>query len=99
VRSAYLLRLGLDRDGFVGTNVAIACLVDVARLLVYRRAGGALTTEGLALWGPVALCAFLGAWIGARLVRKTTLPGLRRGVAVTMVLLGLAIAGGWLGGH
>ena len=46
----------------------------------------------------MALCAFAGAWVGARLVAKTTLPGLRRVVAVTMVLLGLAIAAGQLGG-
>ena len=98
VRSAFLLRLRLARDAFVGTNVAIACLVDIARLLVYRRAAGALTADSFAFWGPVALCAFAGAWVGARLVAKTTLPGLRRVVAVTMVLLGLAIAAGQLGG-
>ena len=97
VRSAYLLRLGLDRDAFVGTGVLIACLVDVSRLAVYRTGAGALSAGGVELWLPVTLCAFAGAWTGARLVRKTTLPGLRRIVAGAMILLGLALASGVLG--
>ncbi len=97
VRSAYLIRLDLDRDTFVGTGVAIACLVDLARLAVYRGGAGSLSAAGVELWLPVTLCAFAGAWVGARLVRKTTLPGLRRTVGVTMAILGCVLAAGLLG--
>jgi len=96
VRSAYLIRLGLSRDAFVGTNVAIACLVDLTRLAVYGAAAGALAPGGIATWGPPSLCAFAGAFLGARLVKKTTLGAIRRLVGVTLAALGLAIAAGWL---
>jgi uncharacterized membrane protein YfcA len=97
VRSAFLLRIALDRNSFVGTNVAIACMVDVARLAVYGTAAHAFARDQVGLWGPVTLSAFAGAWVGARLVRKTTFPALRVFVALVMIALGLAIATGQLG--
>jgi hypothetical protein len=96
VRSAYLLRLGLSRDAFVGTNVAIACLVDLSRLAIYGTAAHALAPAALQSWGPPSLCAFAGALLGARLVRRSSLLAIRRLVGAALAGLGLAIAAGWL---
>ena len=97
VRSAYLLHMGLARDAFIGTNVAIACLVDLARLPVYAAVGRALGVDQVGVWGPVTLCAFVGALLGARLMTKVRLAAVRRLVAITMILLGLAVAAGLVG--
>lgn len=93
LRSAFLLKLDLPRDAFVGTNVAIACMVDVARLTIYTT-GAALAWSRFELWGPVTLAAFVGAFVGVRILGKTRIESLRTLVGVTMIVLGLALAAG-----
>jgi len=100
LRSAFLIKAGLDKTGFVATSAVCAVLIDAARIVVYGI--GALTTgfsahQGLAV--PVvvaALSAFLGAWLGKRMLQKVTLRAVRWTVAVLMMLVGAGLAAGWL---
>jgi len=100
LRAAFLVRSGLDRDAFLGTSVICAVLVDVARLIVYGatfyrgRWDLVAAHDGRGLVLAATLSAFAGSWIGARLVRKVTLPVLQRCVGVGLLLLSVAIAGG-----
>ena len=100
MRAAFLVRSGLDRDAFLGTSIACAVLVDLVRLGVYAstlqiqswdridgQGGGRLVLAA-------TLAAFLGSAVGARLVRKVTLPVLQRCVGAGLVLLAVAIAAG-----
>ena len=90
LRSAFLARSGLDRQAFIATGAAIACVIDVSRLAVY--AGTLLAVFGTLdhrLLACAVLAAFVGAWLGNRLLRKTTLRGLQRVVAA--MLFGFAI--------
>lgn len=100
LRSAFLVRAGLDPQQFVGTGTVCAVLVDVSRLLVYGLAAVSLSAvaEGGAtsLVVAAALSAFLGAYVGKRVLGKTTLPEVQRIVAIALIIFGLGIASGLL---
>lgn len=76
-------------------GVAVACLVDAARLAVYA---GHLSAPGVADNLPLLLaasaCAFAGAFAGARILGKMTLDGVNRLVGwMLLVLAGLLATG------
>lgn len=100
LRSAFLVRAGLNPAEYIGTGTVCAVLVDVARLLVYGFAAAALATVGQSgSWGLVvaaAAAAFTGAYLGKRLIAKTTMPLVRRIVAAGLVIVGAGMAAGLL---
>lgn len=94
-RSAFLLRLDLDKKTFIATGVVIACLVDLSRLTVYA---GHLDAPDVAanagLLGAATACAFLGAFLGSRLLGKMTIEALHTLVGgMLLALSGLLCAG------
>jgi uncharacterized membrane protein YfcA len=95
LRSAFLIRCHLTKDVFIGTGVVIACLIDLVRLFVYRSRLEHVGATHAPLIVTAVLAAFLGVWLGNRYLKKTTLEGLQRIVAVMLfaiaVLLGLGI--------
>ena len=99
MRSAVLLRCGLDRDGYIGTGVVCAVIVDIARMSVYAPVVlfGSIDqgmTGYAPLVGAVTLSAFLGAWVGVRVLGKVTLAGIRKFVGVMLLVLGAALGAG-----
>lgn len=92
LRSAFLLKAGLSKEAFVATGVVSAVIVDAVRLAAYGAAllaGQLAQARTLAL--PVAVgavCAFIGAFAGARLLHKVTLAALRIIVAAAMLGIG-----------
>jgi uncharacterized protein len=91
IRSAALLGLDLGRDAFVATATAAALLVDAARVGFYVAfAGGVLAR----LW-PLLVVATAGALIGTvggeRVLRRIPEPLFRRVVAITLMMLGMAL--------
>jgi len=96
LRSAFLVRCNLTKEAFIGTGVMIACLVDIVRLSLYRpRFEHIAAGEHLPLVVGAVLAAFLGAWLGNRYLKKTTLGGLQILVSVMLFviafLLGLGL--------
>lgn len=96
LRSAFLIREGVTRDEFIGTSVVCSVLVDLVRLGVYGAAMGRTLFKGDSssslLIGAATGAAFIGAFVGVRLVRKVTLGTVRHLVAT--LLIGLALAMG-----
>jgi uncharacterized membrane protein YfcA len=99
LRSAFLVKCGLTKEQFIGTGVVCAVIVDVVRLLVYGMGfstGGVAGLRGqivaLALTGTAA--AFIGSYLGARLLKKITVNAVRNIVGVALMLLGLAMGTG-----
>lgn len=94
-RSAFLLQCGLTKDGFLGTGVVLACIVDLARLPVY---GAGENKEVLIKhWLPLLIAtvsACFGAFLAHRAGKVATMEGVR---SVTAVLL-LMISGGLISG-
>jgi uncharacterized membrane protein YfcA len=97
LRSAFLIRAGLSRSGFIGTAVVISSLVDLTRLSVYAdRVRAAGWEDQLPTVGVVTAGGILGSWLGNRLLEKVTLARLQQFVAILLFLLSLALASGWL---
>lgn len=98
LRSAFLLKSGLSKEVFVATGVVSAVIVDAARLVVY---GASFMASNLAqsreLLVPVAvgtICAFIGSFMGKRMLQKVTLRTVQIVVAVAMLLIGVGLMAG-----
>jgi len=95
LRSAFLLKTGLSKEEFIGTGVVIACLVDVTRLLVYwKQLTAGMEHRGLLI--AAALSAFLGAWLGARLMPKITMRSVQILVATLLWFIAVGLGAGLL---
>jgi uncharacterized membrane protein YfcA len=100
LRTAFLIRVGLQKEVFIGTMVVSAVVVDVSRLIVYGitffARNFAILTEGggigLVVWG--SLAAFLGAFIGSRLLKKITMRAIQSTVGVMLFGLSITLATG-----
>ena len=103
LRSAFLIKADLAKEAFVGTNAAASIIVDVARLLVYGLAFytsrfSPLESESnvLSLVAAASAAAFLGSFLGSRLLGKTTLSTLRVLVGGLLILVALGMGIGLL---
>jgi uncharacterized protein len=97
LRSAFLARAGLSKEAFIATGVVIACLIDVSRLGVYS---ASLAAEAgrldYGLLSAAVLSAFAGAALGNRYLKKVTMRGIQRTVAVMLALVALGLISGVL---
>jgi hypothetical protein len=100
-RSAFLLKAGLDKQAFVGTSAVSTVIVDTVRLLVYGvsffaqrwiEMPGEITGVVVAAIGS----AFLGAWVGTRLLEQVTLRVVRVAVATMLIVVGAGLVAGLL---
>ena len=90
LRSAFLVRSGLSKESFIATGVVIACLVDMTRISVYAsHFSMAGNLENAPLLIAATGSAFLGAFIGNRLMKKVTMRSVQALVAV--MLFGIAV--------
>lgn len=100
LRTAFLIRVGLQKEVFIGTMVVSAVVVDISRLIVYGSTffarDFAILAEGggvgLVVWG--SLAAFLGAFIGSRLLKKITMRAIQSTVGIMLFLLSITLATG-----
>jgi len=95
LRSMFLLRSGLGKEAFIGTGVAIACLVDFTRLPTYAR--GDILIMAKVQWPlllTATLAAFIGAWWGKKLIPKVTLRGVQLTVGVLILAIAVLLASG-----
>ncbi len=98
LRSMFLIKAGIGKEEFIGTNVVLAVIVDVARLFVYGVGFYAIHFKVLSDTGPLvlaaAIAAFIGAYLGKELLKKVTLRAIQVLVGVLLVLLGLGLGTG-----
>lgn len=89
LRSAFLVHSGLTKEAFIGTGVAIACLVDIGRLSVYSvHFATRGLDEHLILIAWATALAFTGAYGGSRLLHKMTIRHIQSIVAVMLLGIG-----------
>jgi len=88
LRSAFLIKCGLSKESFIGTGVVIACLVDVSRISVYSSHFSLASGGNNILLLAAIVSAFLGAFIGNRLMKKVTMRTIQ--VIVGIMLFGIA---------
>ncbi len=99
LRSAFLIKAGLDSKVFIGTNSVCVVGVDIARLIVY---GASFYATSFALidknvWLAAAaavLSACAGSLIGFRLIKKITIETVRYIVGGMLIIVGAGLTGG-----
>lgn len=102
LRTAFMIRAGLEKEVFIGTMVVSAVVVDLSRLIIYgatffSRDFAILKNQGgieLVIAG--SLAAFVGAFIGSRLLKKITMRTVQIVVGVMLFLLSIGIGTGIL---
>lgn len=97
LRSAFLIKAGLDKEAFLGTGTVSSIVVDVARLSVYGLAFytaqfADLPDELAGLAIAAMLSAFIGSFIGSRLVKKVTLRSVQVLVGAMLIVVGAGLA-------
>lgn len=100
LRSAFLVKAGLGREGFVATGALCAVLVDLSRLTVYGASyydgkfSGAGTQGSSGLLIAATAAAFTGSYTARKYLHKFTVSSVRITVGVMLFLLSLAIGTG-----
>ena len=100
LRSAVLIRCGLEKEAFIATGVVCAVVVDLSRLAVYgvvfyAQSFGQLTASGgFELVAAATAAAFVGVLVSKRLMRKVTMHAIHRLVGIMLVLLAVTLAAG-----
>ena len=92
LRSAFLIRSGLNKEAFIATGVVIACLVDVSRLSIYipKIVNNELSLN-YKLVVFATLSAFLGVYFGNKLLQKTTYKSIQNIVAFMLLGYGFLL--------
>ncbi len=97
LRSAFLIRLGLSKESFIASGVMVACMIDVSRLTVYSSHFPDFTDKKLISMLMLAVfSAFLGAFIGNRLIKKITIESLQFLVSIFLIAFSIALGLGIL---
>ncbi|MBN1301786.1 MAG: sulfite exporter TauE/SafE family protein [Melioribacteraceae bacterium] len=100
LRTAFLVRTGLEKNALIGTMVTSAVVVDISRLIVY---GITFFSKDIAVMEQQGIfnvilvgiaAAFIGAFIGRKLLDKVTLQGIQITVAIMLLILSIGLASG-----
>ncbi len=97
LRSAFLIRLGLSKETFIASGILIAMGIDIVRLITYGTSGWIelATREWPALTIGI-LSAIAGAIVGRQWLRKVKLTHVQQFVAITILLMAIALGLGWV---
>lgn len=95
LRSSFLIRAGLSKELFIGTGVVISCLVDITRLSLYAsKTLKSIDSTKITLLNFAVLCAFLGVYIGNKVVKKITIKTLQIFVAIVLLVFSALLGSG-----
>lgn len=94
LRTAFLIKSGLSKEAFIATGVAIACLIDVARLVPYSRSILNLREADPYLLSSAVISAFIGALLGNRLLKNVTMDTVRWMVSIMIILFSFLLGAG-----
>jgi len=95
LRSAFLIRAGLSKEGYIATGVVIACLVDVTRLSVYgRHVQSTGLEEHLTLLTASVISAFVGVLAGRHLLGGITMRSVQVIVSALLMLTAIGLGSG-----
>lgn len=95
LRSAFLVRSGLSKNAFIGTGVVIACMVDVARLILYgREMNLVVVRERWPLVAAAIASAAAGVVLSARVLPHVSMGVIRCLVTAMLFVIAAALAAG-----
>lgn len=95
LRSAFLMKVGLSKESFVGTRAVCAFLVDTSRIAVYvaliRESFGDINVRLVIV---AALAAFAGAWFGNRWIKKTEIESVNKFISIALIIFSILLIAG-----
>jgi hypothetical protein len=95
LRSAFLIRSGLEKESFIATGVVIACIIDFTRIFVYTsKFEIGFSYDHVSLLITAVLAAFAGVFIGSRLIHKVTMRMVQILVAALLFVIALGLISG-----
>ena len=100
LRSAFLIKSGLNKEAFIGTGVFCSVIVDASRLFVYgwsiysQKLTEILSQNMLGVLSAASIAAFLGSYVGAVLTHKITTQIFQLIVGLMLLILGMAMMAG-----
>ena len=90
LRSMFLNTVGMKKEAFIATGIAIACITDISRMSIYFKNLGITNLQfDVKLVAVVTLFAFIGAFVGNKLLQKTTLKLVNKIVTTMLIIIGL----------
>ncbi|NDK08823.1 TSUP family transporter [Candidatus Gracilibacteria bacterium] len=92
LRTAVLVKLNLEKTVFIATGVVIAVMIDITRIPIYLTNFKILDTQNLQLIVLTTISAFLGSFIGSKLLKKVTIRFIQILVSMMLVMMGILIA-------
>ncbi|MBI3133130.1 MAG: sulfite exporter TauE/SafE family protein [Bacteroidetes bacterium] len=97
LRTAFLTKYKLDKEVFIATGIVIALAVDISRSVNYFSGFDLVVLrENWTTLLASLLAAFVGAITGKYLLKKIDLKFLTMLIAISMMIFGIALAGGFL---
>lgn len=97
LRSLFLIKLANSKESLLATGVAIACMVDITRMSIYFKNIQHLNIAShLNLLAVACICAFAGAFVGSKLLKKITLSFVQNISATFIVIIALLLISGLL---
>ena len=100
LRSLFLLRAGLGKEGFVATGIAAAIVIDISRLSVYGASFFVshfeMVSNNSSFWLVITAClaAFGGSVIGRRELKKITMRTVQLTVGLLILVMGVLLGMG-----
>lgn len=100
LRSLFLLRAGLGKEGFVATGIAAAIVIDISRLSVYGTSFFVkhfeMVSNNSSFWLVITAClaAFAGSIIGRRVLKKITMRTVQLTVGLLILVMGILLGMG-----
>ncbi|MFP4194630.1 MAG: hypothetical protein ACOCY3_02485 [Desulfosalsimonas sp.] len=100
LRSAFLAKVGISTQAFVGTNAAIGFMVDAARIATYAamflaaKAANPVGSGQAPLIAAAVLSAFAGVIIGRRYLHKITMKTVQTITGTLLTGIAVALASG-----
>lgn len=95
LRTAFLIKSGLSKEGFIATAVVVSTFVDFTRLGIYATG---IEKSGLSNNVTLIVCATLsgiaGAYFGNKLLKKLTMKFLKITVAILLIIISIALGVG-----
>ncbi|MBK9735791.1 MAG: TSUP family transporter [Saprospiraceae bacterium] len=97
LRSMFLLKFNLTKEGFIATGIFIACMIDITRLSIYLTYFKGITiNDHKTLLLASVISAFAGAYLGSKLIKKVTIKTVQIIVSFLLAILALLLLFGIL---
>jgi uncharacterized protein len=100
LRSLFLLRAGLSKEGFIATGIISAVLIDISRLTVYGSSFFAKHFQSVDNKNSIimilvaCLAAFTGSFFGRKLLKKITMRSVQLTVGIMILIFALLLGAG-----